>query len=512
MRGPTTGSIWTATAPLRAFAPLVEDARADVCVIGAGIAGVSVAYALACEGRSVAVLDDGPLGGGNTAVTTAHLTTALDRRWELLERLHGERGAALAAASHAAAIDRIEQIVARENIACDFERLDGYLFLAPGDDPERLDRELAAAQRAGLSGVQLVPRAPHPSLDSGPCLRFPNQAQFHPLKYLLALASATATRGGRMFSGSRVDRIEIETPIVIHAGAHRVRADALVVATNAPINDRVAIHTKQAPYMTYAIAARVPRGTIARALYWDTADPFHYVRLHPLDPSPDGGPFDWLVGGGEDHKSGQANDAVERHGRLEAWARERFETLGAVEHRWSGQVMESIDGLAFIGRNPSDGDRVFVVTGDSGNGMTHGTIAGLLIPDLIAGRTNPWQPLYDPSRKPLRALGRYAHEAANMAAQYSDWLTAGEVASAAEIPHGGGAILRRGLAKLAAYRDEHGVLHVRSAVCPHLGCIVAWNAAAESWDCPCHGSRFDKLGTRINGPANADLAKASAPR
>jgi len=494
------------------YPPLRNDVEADVCVIGAGIVGISVGYTLSCEGRSVVVLDDGPVGGGNTALTTAHLTTALDTRYELIERMHGERAAALAAASHAAAIDHIEQIVAREGIACDFERLDGYLFLAPGDGDDLLERELAAAQRAGLTGVQRCERTPHPSFDSGPCLRFPNQAQFHPLKYLRALAEAIASRGGQLFADSRVDGIALESSIAVRVGAHSVRANTVVVATNTPINDRVAIHTKQAPYMSYVIGARVPRGTVTRALYCDSGDPFHYVRLQSLESAAGEPPADSLIIGGEDHKSGQAADAEERYDRLEQWARERFTTLGQVEYRWAGQIMSSVDGLAFIGRNPFHGDRVFVATGDSGNGMTHGTIAGMLIADLIGGRPNPWERLYDPSRKPLRALGRYAHEALNMAAQYSDWLTAGDVGSASEIPHGSGAVLRRGLSKLAAYRDEHGELHVCSAVCPHLGCIVAWNAAAESWDCPCHGSRFDKLGRLINGPANADLAKADVSR
>jgi Rieske Fe-S protein len=180
-----------------------------------------------------------------------------------------------------------------------------------------------------------------------------------------------------------------------------------------------------------------------------------------------------------------------------------------VEFTWGGQVMETIDGLAFIGRNPLDADNIYIATGDSGMGMTHGTIAGMLLTDLIMGRENPWSELYDPARKTLRAADVYAKEGANMAAQYTDWLTPGEVSSPDEVAPGCGAVIRRGLSKVAVFRDEHKKVHEFSAVCPHLGCIVHWNAAESSWDCPCHGSRFTSTGKVINGPSNSDLAPAN---
>jgi Rieske Fe-S protein len=276
----------------------------------------------------------------------------------------------------------------------------------------------------------------------------------------------------------------------------------VVVATNVPVNDRVAIHTKQAPYMTYVIGARVPRGAVPRVLAWDTGDPYHYVRVAGLDED------DVLIVGGEDHKSGQADDAGQRHERLESWTRSRFPMAGEVAFRWSGQVMEPVDYLSFTGRNPMDADNVYIHTGDSGMGLTHGTIAGMLLSDLIRGRDNPWARLYDPSRKPVGAARDYAAENLNVARQYADWLTPGEVASADEIARESGAIMRRGLDKIAVCRDAQGALHERSAVCPHLGCIVHWNDAAKTWDCPCHGSRFDCDGHLLNGPANRDLAPA----
>jgi Rieske Fe-S protein len=290
---------------------------------------------------------------------------------------------------------------------------------------------------------------------------------------------------------------------------HTVTADAVVVATNSPINDRVAIHTKQAPYHTYVVAARVPAGSITPALYWDTADPYHYVRLHRASNAELGGDnperVDLLIVGGEDHKAGQAQDAERRFDALGRWMRERFPAARDLEFRWSGQVMESQDGLAFIGRNPLDAPNVYVVTGDSGMGMTHGTIAGILVTDLIVGRENPWRELYDPSRIRTGAAAEFVKENLNVALQYRAWITGGEVSSVDEIAPNTGAVVREGLRKVAVFRDETGALHRRSAVCTHLGCIVAWNPAASTWDCPCHGSRFNRFGKAITGPAREDL-------
>ena len=503
-------SLWTATARMPVYPPLTASIRADVCVVGAGIAGLTTAYMLAKAGRSVVVLDDGPLASGMTAVTTAHLTNALDDRYFEIERLHGDQGLRLTADSHSAAIDQIETIVREESIDCDFRRVDGYLILAPEHEESLIDKELEAAHHAGIPEVEKLARAPIAAFNTGPCLRFPNQGQFHPLKYLAAVATAIDRLGGRLYARTHADSIEGGERARVTVGAHKVAADAIVVATNVPINDRVAIHTKQAPYMTYVVGMRVERGSIDPFLLWDTGDPYHYVRVQDVNAEDSwngAGEHEVLIVGGEDHKSGQATDTQERHARLERWTRERFPMATELEFKWAGQVMETIDGLAFIGRNPADDDNVYVCTGDSGMGMTHGTIAGMLISDLIMGRENPWESLYDPSRKTLKAAGDFARENLNVAAQFADYVTGGDVGSAEDIAPGTGALIRRGLKKVAAYRDVQGVLHERSAVCPHLGCIVQWNASEETWDCPCHGSRFHKFGKVFNGPANRDLSE-----
>jgi len=491
-----TESVWTATAGAPTPPPLTADVDVDVCIVGAGIAGMTTAYLLAREGKSVVVLDDGPIGGGETGSTTAHLSNVIDDGYEAIERHHGRDGAKLACESHATAVDRIEQAVREEQIACGFVRLDGHLFLAEGDDPDTIDREYAAAVRAGV----VVHREAHAPLgDAGPALRFPQQAEFHPLAYLHGLAAAIERAGGRVFGDSHA--AEIGSDHVTTQAGRNVSAGAVVVATNSPVHHRVATHTKQAPYRTYAVGLRVPRGAVARALYWDTADPYHYVRLAEDD--------ELLIVGGEDHKTGQETEPEARFTQLEAWARRYVPAVKEVSFRWSGQVMETVDGLAYIGR---DAHGVYVVTGDSGMGMTHGTIAGMLITDQIAGRANRWASLYALDRTPLRAPLELAKEGLNVAAQYADWLTPGDVSSVEQIRAGTGAIMRDGIQKLAVYRDDAGVLHRRSAVCPHLGCVVAWNGVERSWDCPCHGSRFDAHGRVVNGPANSDLAPVDDQR
>lgn len=496
-------SVWMESQALPCFSRLESDERAEVCIVGAGIAGLTTAYLLTRAGKSVVVLDDGPIVSGETERTTAHLVTALDDRYCELERLHGERGARLAAESHAGAIDTIEGIVREERINCGFERVDGFLFNAPGQPDELLDRELDATHRSGLVGTAIVERAPLASFHTGRALQFPRQAQFHPLKYLAAVARAILRDGGRIYTDTHATTIEGgKDAHVVTRDGHRVSAGAVVVATNTPVNDRLVVHTKQAAYRTYVIGVAVPAGSVPKVLYWDTGDPYHYVRLQPgTAPTT----HDVLIVGGEDHKTGQADDAAVRYARLEAWTRERFPMAGEVRFQWSGQVMEPVDGLAFIGRNPMDHDNMYVVTGDSGNGMTHGTIAGLLLTELIQGRDHPWAALYSPSRVTLGATKNFARETANMAAQYVDWLTAGDVEKDRLIPPGTGAIVRHGLTKVAVYRDTAGNFHECSAVCPHLGAIVSWNHAEKTWDCPAHGSRFDCHGQVLNGPANKNL-------
>lgn len=492
-----TSSVWSETANVPKYPALAENVSTDVCIIGAGIAGMMTAYTLVKAGKNVVVLDDGEIGGGETGRTTAHITAALDDRYYNIESMHGEDGARYAAESHTAAINRADEICRLEKIECDFLRVDGYLFLAEHHPHKVLEDELDACQRAGLSDVSIVERAPLDFFDTGPCLKFPRQGQFHPLRFLTGLAHCITRDGGRIFCGSHVNEVNDDTPCtVITADGRKVTCSRVVVATNASVSDYVVTHAKQAPYRTYVIGARVPKGAVPAILLWDTPDPYHYVRIQP------DADHDVLIVGGEDHKTGHAHDMGERFGKLENWTRERFPMVTEILYYWSGQIVEPNDYMSFTGVTPG-GENVYMHSGDSGNGITHGIMAGILLSDLIQGRDNPWAGLYDPKRISLRSAPEFLKENIDVMLQYGRYVLPGE--SLEGIQAGEGRVILRGAKRIAAYRDENGVLHERSAVCTHLKCIVDWNNLEKSWDCPCHGSRFDPYGRVLNGPAISPL-------
>ncbi|HEX6912056.1 MAG TPA: FAD-dependent oxidoreductase [Longimicrobium sp.] len=498
-------SVWEATVPQRTFPPLADEAEADVCVVGAGIAGMTTAYLLAKAGRRVVVLDKTSVGGGETGQTTAHLSSALDDYFHVLEKVHGAGGARLAFQSHQAAIDRVGEIAAAEGIDCDYLRVDGYWFLGPEHTRELLEEERDAARRAGAS-AELVEAIPGVPFDSGPALRFPRQGQFHVLKYLSGLADAIQRLGGRIHTGNLVTEVEGGARATARGDGFSVSAGAVAVCTNPPVHDRFALHTKQAPYRTYVIAGRVPAQSVRPALFWDTLEPYHYIRTQPVAGDPSQA---WVIVGGEDVKQAHADDHQERFARLEAWARPRF-GIQQAELRWSGMVMEPADYMAFIGRDPAGRENVYVATGDSGHGMTHGTIAGMVIGDLVLGRPNEWATLYDPSRRTLSrdTVMGFVEENLDVARQYLKLSpTFSDADSADEVAPGTGAVIQRGLHKVAVYRDEQGVAHEMSALCTHLQCVIRWNSGERSWDCPCHGSRFSPTGEVLTGPAIHPLKK-----
>jgi glycine/D-amino acid oxidase-like deaminating enzyme len=498
-----TRSLWMDT-PVAIDAPrLRQDEKAGIVVIGAGIAGLSVAYELVKRGEDVVVIDRGGIGMGMTSRTTAHLSSISDDWYAEFIDMRGLEAARQFHRSQSAAISRIEEIQRDEKIACNFRRVDGMLFPHLDDTRRKIDAELEAALRIGIEGSE-VRGLPFEGHSDVPALRYPGQATFNPMLYIAGLAAAISAHGGRLYAETIAETAEEadERVTVRTFDGKTISARAAVFATNSPINDRFAIHTKQAPYRTYAIALEMPRGMIADALYWDTLDPYHYVRLEPGR-----GDADVLIVGGEDHKTGEANDGEERFARLEDWTHRMLPQAGPVTHRWSGQVMEPIDYAGFIGRNPGNRN-IYVATGDSGQGMTHGALAGLLIADLVMKGASPWQELYEPSRKTLSAARDFISENATAFKNFAEYVAPGELSSATELERGEGAIIRKGLSKIAAYRDEDGRLYQRSAMCTHTGCHVHWNALERCWDCPCHGSQFAPDGTALNGPAIHPLPPA----
>jgi glycine/D-amino acid oxidase-like deaminating enzyme/nitrite reductase/ring-hydroxylating ferredoxin subunit len=479
-----------------------DGARPDVCVIGAGIAGLSVALALVQDGLDVLVVDMGPIGGGQTARTSAHLASALDDHFHVLERRFGRAGAKFCYESHASAIDAIERNTEMFGIDCDFRRVDGYLWTPPEMSRRILDKEVEAAVRVGIA-VDRVDRAPLP-FDTGPCLRFGQQAEFHPLKYIRGIADAIVKGGGRIITGVHVTDVKSGHPCELtDVNGRRWNAAAVVDATNMAITSRFNIPLREAAYRTYMLAFDIPRGHVPHGLYWDTLDPYHYLRVQGGD-----GNREILLVGGEDHRVGHGEPRV-HFPRLEAWVRERFARAGEVVGMWSGQIQEPHDGMAYIGALPGH-HNIYVVTGDSGNGLTHGAVAGILLPQLIQNRKHPWSRVYAPNRTRLHALGTFAAEATKSNGPYADWVRGGDVDSIDDIRPGHGATIRKGIHLLAVYKDERGQCHVRNAKCTHLGAAVRWNDIEKSWDCPAHGSRFDCHGKVENGPAPFDLGDAPA--
>jgi glycine/D-amino acid oxidase-like deaminating enzyme/nitrite reductase/ring-hydroxylating ferredoxin subunit len=500
-------SCWMEALPEVAAPPLTGEAQCDLLVVGSGIAGLSSAYEAARFGRQVMVIDRGRICGGMTARTTAHLASEIDDFHAELIRARGEEEARLYHESQLAAINRIEAICEEEGIDADFARLDGYLIAAEPSHQSDLEEEYEACRRLEVD-VEWSDSAPVPLPEGTRALRFPNQARFHPLKYCAGLIRAIASRGGRFHADTAyVSHREDQDGVTVECekGA-TIRAGAVLFATNSPVNDRVTIHTKQAPMRTYVVAGKVPKGSTPDALVWDSLTYYHYARLTPWDEA-----HDLLIVGGDDHQSGNANDMADRFAHLERWTRDHYPSFKSADYLWSGQVMEPVDFMPFTGLNPGN-RRIYVHTGDSGQGMTNGVAGSLNFIALLTGGKARFAELFDPSRKPASgiALKEFAAEQAEVVANLAEYATPGEVSSANEIKPGEGAILRRGLKKIAAYRDESGRLTERSAACTHMGCIIHWNSLEKCWDCPCHGSQFAADGSVLNGPAVRALAAVDA--
>ncbi len=486
--------------------PLLTDLDTDVLVIGAGIAGLSTAFELMLSGRSVTVVDRGRPGRGMTARTSAHLAFEIDDYYRELISHRNVEAARQYYASQAAAVDRIEEIAASESIDCDFARVDGYLVPAWDEDVADLRKELDAAAQAGFGDAEWLEQGPAP-WSGRPAIRFPRQARFHPLKYVYGLLAVLRARGVQVFGSTPIVTLDENDGIVTATceAGRRITAKAAVVATNSPFHLTIPIHTKQAPYRTYVLAADVAKGTVPDSLVWDTLEPsYHYARIQP------GVEHDQLIVGGEDHKTGEEDDVSSRFARLEQWARALFPEVGAVTHRWSGQVMEPSDYVPFIGLSPKH-KRVWLVTGDSGEGLTTGVTASLILREQVNGGQHPWGGLYDPSRSMLHGLREYVTENLDATRHWAAHLGRGDIESLDRLNPGQGGIVKLQGEAVAAYRTPQGDLHLRSATCTHAGCVVRWNGFERCWDCPCHGSQFSVEGEPLQGPATKPLEVYEPP-
>ncbi len=501
-----TASVWSETAALPAFGPPKKNHRVDVAVVGGGITGVTAAYLLKKAGLKVALLERSALGGVDTTATTAHLTRVTDLRLKDIVKTFGEDAARAVWDAGGAAIDQIAALIRAEGISCGFKWVPGFLHLPiedMDDDAHALREEVATTEKLGIAASFL---AEVPAF-AVPGIKFPHQALFHPLKYLSALLRAIDGEGSHVFAHSAADEI-LADPIRVKTGSHQITADYLVLATHNPLIGNASLigstlfQTKLSLYSSYALGASVPVGQFPEASFWDTGNPYYYLRVERR------GDFDYAIFGGEDHKTGQITDTYAAYQRLEA----KFHTFAPeteIEHRWSGQVIETNDGLPLIGETA---ERQFAATGYGGNGMTFGTLAGMMAVDAVLKRKNPWADLFDVHRKKIIG-GTWSYVSENKDYPYylvRNWLAGSEGKSVDVLARGEGRILNLEGKKVAAYRSESGKVSLCSPICTHLQCIVAWNNAERTWDCPCHGSRFKPTGEVISGPAEAPLAKLNA--
>lgn len=499
-----TTPYWSDSASLSTFPKLQRDQRVDVVVVGGGVTGLTAAYLLTKAGKTVALLERARCAQVDTGHTSAHLTMVTDERLVDLVKRFGRDHAQAVWDAGLAAISQIDSSVREHEIDCAFEWVDAYLHAPPGQVKRgvsaRFEEEVTLATDLGFDAT-FVPDVP---LVAGPGICFDGQARFHPRKYLAGLVRAISDAGGHIYEHSTADEFSTD-PLGVKVNGCTLRCEDIILATHNPLVgvsgmvSATGFQTKLALYTSYVIAGRVPRGSVPDALFWDTADPYHYLRVETHRD------HDLIIFGGEDHKTGQVRHTTECYDRLADTLTKLVPDVD-LTHRWSGQVIETPDGLPYIGQTA---DHQYVATGFSGNGMTFGTLGAMIASDAILGRSNPWADLFEPGRSALR---RQAWEYVKENADYPYYLirdrfAGSEGRSLRTVKRGQGKVITREGAKVAVYRDERGATTVRSATCTHMGCVVGWNDAERTWDCPCHGSRFKPNGDVLSGPAESPLAK-----
>jgi glycine/D-amino acid oxidase-like deaminating enzyme/nitrite reductase/ring-hydroxylating ferredoxin subunit len=488
-----TPSLWQSTSSRTNYPKLEGHRRADVVVIGGGITGLTTALLAKRNGAKVIVLEAHEIGSGTTAKSSAHLSTLWDEGYpDLLKRNY--EGAKAVSLCMTTAIDKIESLTQELSIPCAFQRVPGYLYSDNPSNVNEVEEELTAAEKLGLP-VSFEPHVPlpFPTLKG---MKIERQGQFQPYAYLQALAKAVNDGDCTVFEHSQVNDISDGTPckITTDSGGH-ITADCIVMATHTPLGFNP-VQTEVAPYRSYLMAFPSTQ-TLPDALFWDCANPYHYIREFSENGQR------WTVVGGNDRKTAHGND-LDSFGDLRSYAEHKFGQI-VPSHSWSAQFYVPADHLPYIGRSPF-ASRTFIATGFSGDGLTLGTAAGMLIADILAGRDNPVAEIFRPTRVKTSGLKKFVDENIDVAKHFvKDRFVAPHTSTFQTLALEQGSVARSGTKLIAGYKDADGTLHQFSATCPHLKCVVHWNAAEKTFDCPCHGSRFDCKGGIIEGPALTGL-------
>lgn len=489
-------SVWKATAEKSNYPPLEKDISTDVAIVGGGITGLTCAYLLSKSGKSVVVLEAKEIGGGTTGFSTGNLYSTVDSRLFNIASKFDEETSQKVVKSRTAALDLIETLIANNHISCDFYRTPWHLFTETDEEKSTIEKEFKAAKNAGLT-TTLLESLPLPfSIKSA--VRIEGQAQFNPMKYVKGLAKATSGDCCTIYENTRVLNFKAGKPCVLETPMAKINAKHIILASHTP-KGVYAIQRSIFPYREDAIAFKLNDEHYPPAgIFWGlTKSQHHSFRTYATDDQK------FLIVAGEHYKVGQAEDAKKKFDQLEKFARDRFD-IASIEYKWAAQSYRSADGIAYIGEIE---DNIFTGTGFSADGLTYGTLAAMIISDLINGIKNKWADTYDINRhNPLKAAKNYLKENLNVLGEYmKDFPGFADVDEFKEIKQGEGKVISVGGEKIAAYRDESNKVHTMSAVCTHMKCIVNFNNAGKSWDCPCHGSRFDMDGAVLEGPALTDL-------
>ncbi|MGD9644892.1 MAG: FAD-dependent oxidoreductase [Pirellulales bacterium] len=489
------------------YEPLSRPDHFDVVIIGGGVTGLSAAYFLKQAGKRVCLLERGRLTKGDSGHTTAHLTCVTDMRLRGLVRAFGPEQAALTWYAGIAALDLIEQAVVDNEISCNFRRVPGFMHASlegHRDETDELRAEAGLARALGFD-ADFVQRV---ALVDKPGFRIADQGKFHPTAYLAGLVRFVAGDGSVIHEQSDVTAIE-DDPLVVVANDVRVSCEYVVIGTHVPLMGKAPLvrasllQSKLAPYSSYVVSGEAPLASVPDLCLWDTSDPYYYLRVDHRNSHAR------VIFGGKDHKTGQVTDTEACFEKLEQMLRELLPSV-EIDSHWSGQVIATNDGLPLIGETAP---RQFVATGFNGNGYTFATIAGLMARDALLGHANPWQELFSVDRRKVRG-GAWNYIKENLDFPYyllADRLHRPERKQPADLERGEGAILKIEGQRVACSRTDDGQLHEVSPVCTHLGCLVRWNSAEQTWDCPCHGSRFQPTGEVIAGPAESPLEPATTP-
>jgi len=471
----------------------------DVAIIGGGITGISTAYLLQAAGKKCILFESNNLCFGTTGGTTAHLNTLLDTPYTTIIKNFGKENAQLVAKATAEAIDLIKTNIEQHKIDCEFEEACAYLFSQTNGQTEELDEIYEACQEVGLD-VSYNLSLPV-NIEFEKAIEVRGQGKFHPVKYVYALAKAFEEAGGIILQHTRVHGIEDTEGITVETDNGNFRAANLVYATHIPPGVNL-LQMRCEPWRSYAMSFTIKGKNYPRDLVYDMYDPYHYIRSQKIDGK------EYLIVGGDDHKTGEQENTEASFLKLESYIRKHFD-VDEILFKWSSQYFEPADGLPYIGHLPGHPGNIFVASGYGGNGMTYSSVAALLLKQMILEEESPYIKLFDPNRvKPIAGFTTFLkHNVDAFKNLVEKWFDKEKLEEFAELAPGEAKVTKYNGEKLALYKDENGELHAVSPVCTHMKCSVAWNSAEQSWDCPCHGSRFSYEGKVLTGPADHDLEK-----